>query len=297
MFVILIAFLSPFFHALAGIIECRLLNKFFKHPAPMLFYASLMSFLFLPFLFLFGTPTLTSPTAFCCYFILAAIDVSYLWPYYRALRKMDTSVVAALFSLGQITIPILTWLLLNEKLHTSQYIGFFIIITSSVILSINNFRMPKLNQAFYYMLIVSLIRAFYVVLEKYVLTIDDNWINLMIYTNILTVLLPFTLLLHKQMRKRIKKGLQPYLSNLSFFSVNELFCFLEMATAVFALSRLSAVTSASINASAPIFLLGISLILRKTFHARLRESLTPKIMIKKLICFSGIISGIILVVQ
>lgn len=263
----------------------------------MIFYASLMSFLFLPFLFIFGTPTLPSPLAFCCYFILAAIDVIYLWPYYKALRQMDTSVVAALFSLGQITIPVLTWLLLNEKLHLSQYAGFFIIISSSVILSINNFRIPKLNHAFYYMLAVSFIRAFYVVLEKYVLTINDNWINLMIYTNILTVLLPFSLLFHKKMRKRIKKGIQPYFSNLGFFSINELFCFLEMATAAFALSKLSAVTSASINASAPIFLLGISFILRKTFHVHLYEKLTPQIMTKKLICFCGIISGIILVVQ
>jgi len=297
MFVILIAFLSPFFNALASIIECRLLNKFFKHPATMIFYVSLMSFVFLPVLLFFGTPTAVSPTAFCCYLILAAIDVSYLWPYYKAMKEMDTSVVTALLSLGQITIPLLTWLFLNEKLHTSQYIGFFIIVCSSVILSINNFRMPKLNHAFYYMVIVSFIRAVYVVLEKYVLTIDDNWINLMFYTNILTVLLPFSLLFHKKMRKRIRKCLPPYINNWKLFSVNEFCCFLGMASTVFALSRLSAVTSASINASSPIFLLGISLFLSKFFHICLYESLTPKILLKKLVCFSGIIGGIILVAQ
>lgn len=82
------------------------------------------------------------------YFLLAFIDVAYLYPYYKAMKVIDTSIVSALFSLGQITIPIMTYLFLDERLRESQYAGFLLIIAASIVLSINDFKMPKLNRAF-----------------------------------------------------------------------------------------------------------------------------------------------------
>lgn len=94
------------------------------------------------------------------------LDIVYLYPYYTAMKVIDTSIVAALFSLGQITIPVMTYLWLDERLSLTQYIGFAIIIMSSIALSIKGTKIPKLNRAFYYMVGASLLRAFYVVLEN-----------------------------------------------------------------------------------------------------------------------------------
>ena len=181
MFFILIAFLAPAFSAIACIIESRLSNCTFKRQTTMIFYISLMNCVFLPLVFLFGMPSVTTWQALLCYIGLALIDVLYLYPFYTALKVIDSSIVAALFSLGQITIPLMSFLFLGEILNLSQYIGFIVIIMASVALSIKGTRIPKLSRAFYYMVLASLLRAVYAILEKYVLIDDGNWVNMAVY--------------------------------------------------------------------------------------------------------------------
>lgn len=261
----------------------------------MIFYISLMNCLFMPLLLFFGMPTLPKPAALPFYFFLAAIDVLYLYPYYKAMKVIDTSIVSALTSLGQITIPVMTYFLLHEKLYERQYAGFILIIAASVLLSINDFKMPKLNRAFYYMVFVSFLRAFYVVLEKFTFGIDGNWINMIIYVNLISSLLPFLLFFHKKSAKRIKKAISKYRKNSKIFCLNELLCFLGGAASVFALSKLSAVTSSAINATGPIFLLFISFLLKRLFDIRVRETVSPTILIKKAVLFTAIIAGVVMV--
>lgn len=75
----------------------------------MIFYISLMNAVFLPLVMIWGMPTLPPAKVFACYVVLAAIDVIYLYPYYLSMKVIDTSIVAALFSLGKITIPVMTF--------------------------------------------------------------------------------------------------------------------------------------------------------------------------------------------
>ena len=286
MFVLFIAFLAPFWYAFANIIECKLSNNILKKPIVMVFYISLMNTLFLPLLLVFGAPELVSWDVLGFYFLLAVIDVLYLFPYYKALKEIDTSIVSSLFSLGQISIPVLTYFILDEKLRSVQYVGFSVIIGASVILSINDFRGFKINRAFYYMVLVSLLRAIYVVIEKYIFIKNDNWINMII---------PFLFLLHKKTYKGIKKSFIEYKKNAKVFCINEFFCFLGMACFVFGLSKLSAVVSSAINATAPLFLLVISLALKKLYNIKLKETITPLSVFKKVICYALIIVGVIMV--
>ena len=71
MFILFVALLAPFFSSFANIIECKLSNNIFKHPATMIFYISLMNCLFMPLLLFFGIPTLPAPGAVPFYFLLA----------------------------------------------------------------------------------------------------------------------------------------------------------------------------------------------------------------------------------
>ena len=295
MFILFIALLAPLFTSFANIIECKLSNNNFKHPLTMIFYISLMNCVFLPLLLFFGMPTLPTLSVLPFYFVLAVIDVVYLYPYYKAMKVIDTSIVSALFSLGQITIPIMTYLFLDEHLKQSQYFGFVIIILASIVLSINDFKMPKLNRAFYYMVFVSFLRAFYVVIQKCAFQYDDSWINMMIYVNTLSGLLPFLLFLHKPSAERIKKAFNSYRKRTKIFCLNELLCFLGGAAFIFALSKMSAVTLSAINATAPIFMLFISIALKKIFDIRVKETISPRIMMKKMVCFVVIVIGVVMV--
>lgn len=114
MFFLLAAFGSPLFYAFAVIIESQLSNRTFKHQTTMIFYISLMNAVFVPLVMFLGWPSVPSTAAIVCYVLLAFLDIVYLYPYYTAMKVIDTSIVAALFSLGQITIPVMTYLWLDD---------------------------------------------------------------------------------------------------------------------------------------------------------------------------------------
>lgn len=297
MLFILIAFLAPAFGATACIIESRLSNCTFKRQTTMIFYISLMNCVFLPLVFVFGLPSVPTWQSLLCYAGLALIDVLYLYPFYTALKVIDSSIVAALFSLGQITIPLLSFLFLGEVLSLTQYIGFMVIIMSSVALSIKGTRIPKLSRAFYYMVFASLLRAVYAILEKYVLIEDSNWVNMVVYPNLISGLIPFLFFFRQKWRKDIIKNFPPYLDKFKIFAVNEFICFLEVVAQVYGMSGLSPVVSSSIGATEPIFLLGFCYFMLKKYNIPLNEKISPQVLMKKLFCFVLIILGVILVVD
>lgn len=297
MLFILIAFLAPAFGATACIIESRLSNCTFKRQTTMIFYISLMNCVFLPLVFVFGMPSMPTWQSLLCYTGLALIDVLYLYPFYTALKVIDSSIVAALFSLGQITIPLMSFLFLGEVLSLTQYIGFIVIIMASVALSIKGTRIPKLSRAFYYMVFASLLRAIYAILEKYVLIEDSNWVNMVVYPNLISGLIPFLFFFHKKWRRDIVKNFPPYLDKFKIFAVNEFICFLEVVAQVYGMSGLSPVVSSSIGATEPIFLLGFCYFMLKKYNIPLNEKISTQVLMKKLFCFVLIILGVILVVD
>ena len=297
MFFILIAFLAPAFGATACIIESRLSNCTFKRQTTMIFYISLMNCVFLPLVFLFGMPSVPTWQALLCYTGLALIDVLYLYPFYTALKVIDRSIVAALFSLGQITIPLMSFLFLGEVLSLTQYIGFMVIIMASVALSIKGTRIPKLSRAFYYMVLASLLRAVYAILEKYVLIDDGNWVNMAVYPCLISGFIPLFFLMRPKWRKDIVKNFPPYLNKFKIFAINQFICFLEIMAQVYGMSGLSPVVSSSIGAMEPIFLLGFCYFMLKKFNIPLNEKISRQLLMKKLFCFVLIILGVILVVN
>lgn len=293
---IFIAFLTPFFYAASVTIESFLSNRCFKHQTTMVFYVSLMNIVFVPLILLFGSPSIPQQHCIWLYILLAFLDIIYLIPYYTALKVIDTSIVAALFSLGEIIVPILSYFMLNEILNLHQYIGFAIIIMASVALSIKGNKIPKLSRAFWWMVITSLIVSFKIVLTKFVIEKDNNWINMIIYPYIISGILPFILLFIKKYRKDIIKNFPPYLNKCKYFAIHEFLYFLGFSCSVFGLSKLSPVVSTSIAGTEPIFLLIISSILLYFWNIKLKEKLSRKIIMKKLFCFILIILGVILVI-
>ena len=163
---VLIAFCPPDVYALSCIVDAHFSNDVLKKTSSLVFYATISNMLIIPFLFFFGTPEVPSFPVLAILFVIAFIEVFYQIPYYLSLRHIDTSIVVALFSLGKIVLPILAYLIVDEKLAISQYVGFGIIVASTFIL---NFDMKKckLNIAFFLMLLVSFLLSLVTVLSKY----------------------------------------------------------------------------------------------------------------------------------
>lgn len=212
------------------------------------------------------------------------------------MKVIDSSIVAALFSLGQISIPMMSFLFLGELLSLDQYIGFLVIIMASVALSIKGNKIPKLSKAFYYMVLASILRAIYAILEKYVLIEDVNWVNMVIYPNLISGIIPFLFLLKTKWRNDIVKNFSPYWGRFKVFAINEFVCFLRFVAQVYGMSGLSPVVSVSIDATSPIFLLGFCYFLLKKYNVPLNEKISKQLLVKKLFCFILIGLGLILVV-
>ena len=255
MMIYLIAFLSPFFYALSVLIESFLSLDIFKKPATMCFYASLTNALFVPLIFYFGTPTWPEMRFWVAYVLLAIIDITYLYPYYIALKKTDTSIVSSLFSIGKIFLPILSFYFLGDVLTPLQYIGFFIVISASAILNMKKGFSLTLNKAFYLMFLSSFLLSCRTILAKYALESDGIWVNTIIYPNLISGVMVFLFLSIKGLRPDIRRHLRPYVKRFHLFLLNEFIYFWAILTSIYALSKLSPVVSAAIEATEPIFLL------------------------------------------
>lgn len=293
MTIYLIAFLSPLFYALSVLIESFLSLDIFKKPTTMCFYASLTNALFVPLLFCFGMPTKPSTICWLIYVLLAIIDIAYLYPYYIALKKTDTSVVSSLFAIGKIFIPVLSFLVLGDVLTPLQYVGFFIVISVSFILNVKKEFSFALNKAFYLMFLSSFLLSCRVVLAKTALQTDTAWVNTIIYPNLISGVMVFLFLFVKKFRPDIKEHTRFYRKKLPLFIANEFVYFCAVLCSIYALSKLSPVVSTAIEATEPIFLLFLVWFIQPFYHFQFKEDEIS--FGKKMVCFLLMILGLTLI--
>ena len=217
---VLIAFLTPFLHALSCILDAHFSNNIFKKIPSLVFYATISNIVIIPFLFFFGMPVVPSLDILAVLFIIALIEVCYQIPYYHALRNIDTSIVVALFALGEITLPILAYFIVGEKLHLAQYIGFGIILLSTFGLNFDSKKF-KLNIAFVLMLLVSVLLSLSAVLSKYSLQSAD-FVTVVFWIALFATSISLFLLIVPQYRSDIISTFPQYKKKIKLFLSNEL---------------------------------------------------------------------------
>ena len=130
-----------------------------------------------------------------------------------------------------------------------------------------------------------------VILAKFALTSDDIWVNTIVWPNLISGTMVFLFLLVKDFRPDIKKHLRPYFKRFHLFIANEFVFFLAILTSIYALSKLSPVISAAIEATEPLFLLMLATLIQPFSNFKFKELKVAKI--KKIICFILIIIGVI----
>lgn len=287
---VLIAFLTPFLHALSCILDAHFSNNIFKKIPSLVFYATITNVIIIPFLFFFGMPVVPPLDILVVLFIIALIEVCYQIPYYHALRNIDTSIVVALFALGEITLPILAYFIVGEKLHWVQYVGFGIILLSTFGLNFDSKKF-KLNIAFILMLLVSVLLSLSAVLSKYSLQSVD-FVTVVFWIALFATSISLFLLIVPQYRTDIINTFPQYKKKLKLFLSNELLNQAGSLAATIALAYLPVLVVETIGSSQSIFTLLLGVVLYKILGNRFKENLTGHDVIKKLISFTAIIVGI-----
>lgn len=297
MFALFIAFIAPMLHAVSNILDARVSNFLFKTNSSTIFYLGITNLFVLPFLILFGGVNILniSINTLPILFVVALFEILYQIPYFKSLKRIDTSVVGAMFSLGKILLPVFAFIIVGEKLCVWQYIGFFVIIIATLCLNLKKGVSFQINFAFYLMLIASLMITLNTIFSKKAL-MEMNWLSFSFYYIVLSDVFLFLALLHPKFFKNIKKDFKVFKKNFFLLMLMEVVDRAAVLTGIFALSLLPVMVRAGISSTTPIFVLLYSFMLYKFFGSRFKEDLHHEKMLKKLICFFFIIIGVILTV-
>lgn len=292
---ILIALLSPFLHGFTNILDYYLTNNLFKNIWALIFYSYLLNLSFLPLVWLVGKPQLLSVNSLPFILIVGLIEVFYLYPYYKSLENDDTSIVASLFSLGKVFVPIFAYFFVGEALHFSQYLGFIIIILASGLLTLKHSSRLRLNRSFLYMFLSSLLLSLEAVIYKHIFN-HVGWATGFFWTQIVAFL-SITVFLIVSNRSadvigqviNLKKGLW-------VFTLERLLSVGGDIAGTYAISLVPVTFGKSVDSTQPIFVLLYAFLLKKIFPNLFREQTDQKSVVKKSMLFAVTFIGIVLVV-
>lgn len=288
------AFFEPVLHAWANIIDSHFTNKIFQRIEPLILLSEIFGLCILPIIFFIDPPHFVTTKLAIIIFVISLIEILYLYPYYYSLRHADTSVVAALFSLGKLFIPLFAFLLVHEKLFLHQYVGFLILVLSGIILSVN-FKKMSLNKAFFAMLGVSVLLALQSVLLKFIYQAGVSWGSSIFWMTLFQFFIALCLFLNP------KNSAGLFFSIKQIKSVGRLFLLMEFLSWVgtlgsyYVLYLIPVSIAKGISSTQPIFVLLYALIFARFFPNIFKEYLGKDGVIKKIILFILTIIGVWLI--
>lgn len=291
---ILIALSAPLLYSLANIFDNYLSNKVFSNVGTLIFFSSCFNIVFLPLALFIEVPGLPPLHLLPYILLISIIEVFYLYPYYKALRHDDTSIITSLFALGKIFVPIFAYFIVGETLAPIQYVGFIIIVVSSALLSLKRATGIRVNVSFYYMLACSAMLALETVLYKYIFT-ETTWSTGFVWPVIFTVPIGSVLLLSPKIRRDIVAKFGNFKKALPIFGIEELLTFGAATASTYAISLVPVTLEKSIEAFQPMFALALALILGRFYPTLVKEQVDRGSIIKKAILFSVMIVGVVLV--
>lgn len=291
---ILAAFTSPILHAWANILDNHLSNKLFAKIEPLIFFSSIIGMCILPIIIFISPPHFISIKFAGIIFIVSLIEVVYLFPYYYALRHADTSIVASLFSLGKLFVPILAYLFISEKLSLHQYIGFFILTLSGIILSID-FKKMALNKAFVLMSVVSIILAVQSILLKYVYEAGMGYGTSIFWMTLFQFFIAFCLIIKPGNFRELLKSKNQIRSAGKLLLLMEVLSYVGSLGSYYALFLIPVTIAKGIGSTQPLFVLIYALIFSKFYPNFFREYLGKDGVLKKVTLFVLTIVGMLLI--
>lgn len=291
-----LALLSAALYAIAEIIDNFLSNRKFKHPLTLVFFSSLFNLIFIPVLVVFQKPELPSLETIPLFILLGFVNIGYLYPYYKALKSEDTSVAISFLAIERVMVPILAFLIVNEVLEITQYVGIAIIVASVILLGLHHSRSRfKLSKGVWYITIASLFLAFEAILLKLLFMQGVSVSTAVAGESSIALLWGLGILLVPRVRRDIFGSFSLFVKISPLFLVEELFTFLGLYTEASAIEKTSVSIVKGVTMASPFFLILYAWIAGGLFPSAFKEDLHRKKVVRKLILFLVLIIGVILV--
>ena len=287
------ALLESVLHGLANVLDNYFVNRVFNKPSALVFFSSLTDLLFIPLVILIQVPQMPTLEILPVLIFLGFTGIAYLYPYYKALESADSSVVVSLFSLNRIFVPVLAFFLVGERLTLMQYLGFFIIVFGGTALSFGNVRRLKLNGAFWWMILCSLILALEAVGYKYVFE-SFSWSTGLVWSSVFSFMIAMSLFLSKDVRATILDKFSDYRKNFHLFTFEEFLTFAGEASFLYALSIAPVTLVKGIGSFQPFFVLIYAILFSKMFPKIFKEKIDYRSVGKKFFFFAVMLVGVYL---
>ncbi len=292
---VIIAFAEPVFHGACNIVDHFLSAKVFPRMATLVFFSVSVYVLLLPVVAYISPPHLLSPLLLFIAFCIALIEFIYHFPYYYALREVDTSVVASLFSLGRVFIPIVAYFVVGERLSVLQYVGFILITIASFALTFDHTRL-RLNKAFFLMFFVSFILVIQTILYKYAFASGASWGSVVVSMTLCEFVIAVLFFFISGAFRSIGSDLVQIRKAGWMFGLNEMLGWMGNTGDSFGVSILPATIARSISSTQPMFSLTYAYLFKEKIPEIFREELEKRDIAKKLTCYVLTIVGVVLVV-
>lgn len=292
----LLALLTPAFYAAANIVDNYLVSKKFSNPISITFYSFLFNLFFAPLIIVF-TGGIQAPTETIPIFILLGfINIAYLYPYYKGLQNDDTSTAVSFFALGRIFIPIWAFLIVGESLTFYQYIGILLIVVASILVSLKRQLLKmKMSKAFWFIGVSAFFTSFEGVLIKHLLDQGVSVGTAIGGEMIISFMFSLLLLLSFKTRKTILKDFKIFKSVIGIFAIEEFFTFLAFAIESYVISLAPVSPVKSITLFTPFFLLLYAKAFSKKFPKFFSEKVSAGPTLRKIILFTCMIIGAMLI--
>ncbi len=291
---VLIAIFDPMLHGIANVFDNYLTNRIWKNTGSLVFYAIATNVIFIPFVFLIQRPDVPPISAIPWIVLVGILDVVYLFPYYRALRSDDTSTVSSLFSLGYVFVPLLAFLIVDEVLLAHQYVGFALIVLSSMAVTWSG-RL-RFSRSFLYMALASLLVALEAVLYKYLFE-EMSWSTAFVWSNVASLVTLVPLLLWPSTVRAIKNSFGEFKKSGHIFVLEELMTFAGAAAMTYAIALAPVTLVEGIGALQPFFVLSYAMIFNRVLPGIFKERMDRRSLLKKFAFFGIMAIGVILILK
>jgi len=285
--------LGPLFWSISNIIDKYVLTKWVKKPlvpivvtsiiclAVGLIIYSTVGFLYLSYLNVF-LAILTGIITILIYVL-----------YFKALQIQEASRVIPLFYLSPLFILILAAVFLNEVFTPLKYLGIFLVIGGTILISVKNFSKISFGKAFWWMILAAGLDAINAVLTKHLLNLADFW-TIFGYKNIGMFIgsIPITYFYLDELIRTVKQYGKKVVIAISASEtitlIGTLFFTIAMFIGYVTLTR----TLSSIQ---PFFVLLFTLLLSIFYPLILKEELGKLVISQKILAIILMFIGVILI--
>lgn len=214
--------------------------------------------------------------------------------YFKALSIEEASRINPLFFVSSIYILFLAAIFLGEKLSLSNYIGVFLLVGGAVLISLKSITNIGLGRAFWYMMLADIFLAVSSILTKYLLGFTDYW-TIFSYSRLgcLIILVPILFYTFSDLVESVKKN---GVKLVSLVSTNEILNVFAVLLLVAATSLGSVTLVSAFTALQPFFVLSIAVFLSIFFPHIIKEVVTKRIILIKLVAILILFVGATLAV-